>query len=330
MITKPSWGGIADRVRPRIGYAALCPAVPDCGRSAAAQNLREGLRKVADVVDIWGQSSSRVGACDAMLAMDCASSVPEPYFIYLCPEQDNMAPADPAVYKRAVGLFTENGYLARCVAEGAGIPREKIHVIPPAVAARPGLPGISPPRLRQAPRRHVLLRVGDGCGQHLDPQEVRFVLDALEILRLEHDPQVDLTIAGLENWRLPGFPPDGVNLRGVRPAGEAIALIDSHDLLVVPPGPEFGALPEALSRGVPCVVARASEMAEAITPGATGAVIDGWDARELAAAVASVLADDELYRNCYERAPAMAAYFSWERVGRQVAHIISQEVGRTL
>ena len=30
-------------------------------------------------------------------------------------------------------------------------------------------------------------------------------------------------------------------------------------------------------------------------------------------AIASVLANDEIYRCCFERAPAMTAYFSWER-----------------
>ena len=106
-----------------------------------------------------------------------------------------------------------------------------------------------------------------------------------------------------------------------------MALFDSHDLLVVPPGLGSDGLPEALSRGVPCVAARASEMSEAITPGITGAVVEDGNAGELAAAIASVLANDDIYRSCFERAPAMAAYFSWERVARQVTYVISREVG---
>ena len=126
---KPSSGRIAHRIRPCIGYAALCRAIPDCGRASLAGSLRASLGKVADVVDIWDASGGQLAACDAVLAMDCARLVPEPYFIYLCPEQGNMPHADPAVYERAVGLFAENGRLARSLAEGAGIPREKIHVI---------------------------------------------------------------------------------------------------------------------------------------------------------------------------------------------------------
>jgi len=97
---------------------------------------------------------------------------------------------------------------------------------------------------------------------------------------------------------------------------ESVTLFDSHDLLVAVPGLGANGLPEALSRGVPCVVVRASEMSEAITPGVTGAVVEDGRAPELAAAIASVLANDHIYRCSFERAPAMTAYFSWERARR--------------
>lgn len=261
-----------------------------------------------------------------MLAMDCASLVPEPYFIYLCPEQGNMLRTDPAVYERALGLFAESGRLAQSLAEGAGIPREKIHVIPPAVASRQGSPRI-PPYLHEAPRHKLLLCVSDCGDQRVSLKSVRLLLDALAILRREHDSHVRLTISGMENWPAVRPRPDGVTVRAALPVAGRTTLFDSHDLLVVPSGLGPDGLPEALSRGVPCVAARASEMSELITPGVTGAVVDDGDASELAAAITSVLANDSIYRSCFERAPAMAAYFSWERVARQVTHVISQEVG---
>lgn len=330
VIARPSWGGIADRARLRIGYAVLCQAVPDCGSAAMAASLREGLGKVADVVDICGASKDQAAACDAVLAMDCASRMPEPYFIYLCPEQGNLPFTDRGVYERAAGLFAENSRMAHCLAEGVGISRQKIHVIPPAVPGWQNSPSIPPPDLHGVPRRrHMLLRISDAREQCLRLESVCRVLDALEILRVEHDPGISLTISGLEDWPLAGSLPDGVSLSAPVSDGEAIGLLDSHDLLLLPPGIEFVGLPEALSRGVPCVAASTSELSEAITPAVTGVLIDGSDARELAEAVASVLADDELYHECYRRAPAMAAYFSWERVARQVAHVISREVGIT-
>jgi hypothetical protein len=323
VVTKPYSGGIAYRIRPCIGYAALCRAIPDCGRTSFAGSLRAGLGKVADVVDIWDASGGQVAACDAVLAMDCARLVPEPYFIYLCPEQGNVPRTDPAVYKRAVGLFAGNGRLARLLAEGAGIPREKIHVIAPAVAARQD----SPRYVREAPHRKLLLCVSDCGTQCVDLEPVRMVLDALDILRRKYDSQISLTISGLEKWTKVGSALDGVRFRNAPVAAETIALFDSHDLLVVPPGLGSNGLPEALSRGVPCVAASASEMSEAITSKVTGAIVENGNEDEWAAAIASVLGNDDIYRNCYERAPAMAAYFSWERVARQVAHVISREVG---
>jgi glycosyltransferase involved in cell wall biosynthesis len=292
-----------------------------------AGDLREGLSKVADVVDLLSPFRGRIPACDAVLAMECVNLVPEPYFIYLCPERANPTPTDPAVYERAAGLFAENGRLAQWLAEGMGIPREKIHVIPPAVAAGRASPRTRLPHLREAPRRRLLLCVSDCGGQPVSHEPVRLVLDVLEILRQNYDPRISLTVSGLENWPTSDFPSDGVTFRAAPRPEEKMALFDGHDLLVLPPGLGFDGQPEAFSLGIPCVAAWASEMSEAITPGVTGTVVDDANVREMAAAIASVLANDGIYRSCLERAPAMAAYFSWERVARQVTHVISREVG---
>jgi glycosyltransferase involved in cell wall biosynthesis len=259
--------------------------------------------------------------------MECASLIPEPYFIYLCPEQANSTPADPAVYERAVGVFAENTHLAQWLAERMGIPREKIHVISPALPAGRRSPQIRPPHLREAPRRRLLLSFSGGGGQPASDESVRLVLDALDILRQRHDPQIRLTISGLEKWQPSSSPRDGVTFLSAPLAPDVMALFDRHDLLVLPPGVGCHGLPEAFSLGIPCVATQTSDMSDAITPGITGAVIDQMDARELAAAIASVLGNDGIYHSCLERAPAMAAYFSWERVARQVTYVISREVG---
>jgi glycosyltransferase involved in cell wall biosynthesis len=329
VITKPSWGGIVDNRRPRIGYAAFCQGVPDCGKTAVARHLREGLDKVANVVDIRTAFGGRGAppACDVVLAVECTSWIPEPYFIYLCPEQANSAPADPAVYERAAGLFTDNARLAHWLTESMGIAREKIHVISPAVPAGRRSPRARSPYLREAPRRRLLLPLSDSGGQPVGDESVRLVLDALDILRQSYDPQICLTISGLEEREFSGSPGDGVTFLSAPLAQDVIGLFDRHDLLVLPPEGDCHGLPEAFAQGIPCVATRASDMSDAITPGVTGTVIDGVNARELAAAIASVLGDDNVYRSCLERAPAMAAYFSWERVAREVTYVISREVG---
>ena len=64
-------------------------------------------------------------------------------------------------------------------------------------------------------------------------------------------------------------------------------------------------------------------MPEIITPGVTGALITGNDEHELAAVIAAALADDTLYESCHERAPQLAAYFSWDRAAREMINVIN-------
>lgn len=291
---------------------------------------------VADVVDIAIQPShsgqppllaSRGARCDAVLLIDLVASVPEPFFIYST-SQEPLTVADSAAYERASGLFAESDWRARSLARTSGISRDKVHVVPPALVWRQNARRRAPLRIRRVPRRKLLYICGKSrkrCSLLAD----QVILDALRILRQEYDPHVSLTIAGTEEWPFPGSPPDGVDFRGAASADVAGRLIDSHDLFVMPSSLEpFGlAFADALSRGVPCVIPVTCEMYGAITPGISGAFVDEGDARELAAAIASTLADDEMYHTCYERAPAMAAYFSWERVARQITQVISREVG---
>jgi glycosyltransferase involved in cell wall biosynthesis len=84
---------------------------------------------------------------------------------------------------------------------------------------------------------------------------------------------------------------------------------------------------EALARGLPCIARDAYAMPEIVTPGVSGALVAGDDEHELAAAIAATLADDALYEACHERAPEVAAYFSWERAAQEVTEIIKQALG---
>ena len=84
---------------------------------------------------------------------------------------------------------------------------------------------------------------------------------------------------------------------------------------------------EALARGLPCIGRDAYAMPEIITPGVSGSLIASDDEDELAATIAAALADDALYEACYERAPDMAEYFSWERSAWEVAQVINEKLG---
>jgi glycosyltransferase involved in cell wall biosynthesis len=86
---------------------------------------------------------------------------------------------------------------------------------------------------------------------------------------------------------------------------------------------------EALAYGVPCVARNACAMPEIVTRGVSGALIEKDDEHELAAAIASVLADDQIYENCRQRAHKMAEYFSWEGTAAEMLHVVSETSGES-
>jgi glycosyltransferase involved in cell wall biosynthesis len=379
---------------PRIGYASVWEKVPERTWSGSAWNLREGLRKVSDTVDIgvefpattrkalrlanaryrngqltttWSYSQltdryvdralrrglaekSRDGDVDAVLLVEfLASIMPIPFFSYAdcswdalfaCVAQPAMyadlmslSPSSMlrrrdlqlAMYERAEGIITMSHWFARSLVEQSGVPPEKVHVVHPGFSAGRTIAGTRPLRDKPAPRRRLLFVGRQNTPYAFYRKGGDQVVAALSILRREYDPQVSLTVVGLEEWPLPGPVPDGVNILGPLSPDEVARLYDEHDLFVMPSRQEsFGIVfAEALSRGLPCVARNAYAMPEIVTPGVSGALVDSDDPELLAKAIASVLADDEIYRQCAARAPEIAAYFSWERTARDIADVIA-------
>jgi hypothetical protein len=293
-----------------IGCAAY-PAGPPNPDDLTAWNLRRGLRKVADVVDIGISPAVGRGAfCDAALLIDCVVPAPDPFFVYLHDGNNLEILGDEAALGRACGVFTESEWRARVLARQSGISRDKVHVIPPARLGR-GDQMPRPSRPARAGRHAVLYAQCDAAGP-AGPAGDQLIAAATEVLRQDYDPQITVTVIGPER---------------VEAASD---LLQRHDLLVISPpgGGRSGAvIVEALVRGVPCVAPAGCEMAAASVPGVTGIVVDEISPRQLAAVIATMLADDQVHHSSRERAPAMAAYFSWERVARQVTQVISREVG---
>jgi glycosyltransferase involved in cell wall biosynthesis len=243
-----------------------------------------------------------------------------------------------AMYERATGIIAMSRWFARSLVEQSGVPAEKIHVVHPGFSAgrtiRPARPTrpARPSRDRAAPRRRLLF-VGR---QHTPYAFYRkggdLVVAALSILRREYDPQLTLTVVGLNEWPLPGRVPDGVTVLGPLPPDQVAGLYDEHDLFVMPSRQEsFGIVfAEALSHGLPCVGRNAYAMPEIVTPGVSGALIDSDDAEALAKTIVAVLEDDNIYRRCTSRAPEIAAYFSWEGTACEIANIIGGATGTSL
>lgn len=303
--------------------------------------------------------------CDAVVMIGDLATVPVPYFVYYDTSHDAFISATQgpdvyaamkliapstltrlrerqrSIYERAAGVIAMSHWFARCLVEQTGVPPEKVHVVHPGNSfgralrkddfgsAAPASQGGQQPRPslreRAAPRRRLLFigRVNHDFDFYAKGGDL--ILAALALLRRDHDSQITLTVAGPENWPLPGSPPEGVRFLGSLPPDELVALYDSHDLFVMPSRMEgFGIVfTEALARGLPCIGRDAYAMPEIITPGVTGALITGNDEHELAAVIAAALADDTLYESCHERAPQLAAYFSWDRAAREMINVIN-------
>jgi glycosyltransferase involved in cell wall biosynthesis len=285
---------------------------------------------------------------DAAIMIDSIADLPEPCYTYYDSSWDllitgtdtmeryaalrRITPANVArrrdlqvaIYRRATGIFAESRWLARSLVEQSGIDPAKIHIAPPAIVAGRGDDTAHSVPDREGPRRKLLF-----VGRMYEPHDFYrkggdLVVRALSVLRRDYDPGITLTVVGMEAWPLPGSVPDGVDFRGVLPPSEVKKLYDSSDLFVMPSRMEpFGLVfAEALSRGLPCVARNACAMPEIVTDGVSGALIGKDDEYELAAAVASVLADDQIYKNCKERAPRIAEYFSWERTASDMLRVI--------
>jgi glycosyltransferase involved in cell wall biosynthesis len=296
------------------------------------------------------------GALDAVLMVDAIAATPEPFFVYYDSSWDALiasaeSPAryasmrglttanmfarrdrQLAVYEQAAGVIVFSRWLARCLTEQSGVSPDKIHLVYPGAVAGRQKVGVSRERTERAERglpRRSLLCVGRNYGiSDFYRKGIDLVVDALGVLRREYDPQMTLTLVGMSDWPLPGGPPEGVNFPGIVTPHEVARLYDTHDVFVMPSRMEpFGLVfAEALSKGIPVVARNAYAMPEMVTPGVSGALIERDDPNELAAAIAGVLADDEIYKQCAVRAPQMASYFSWERAASEMVDVIGKTV----
>lgn len=294
----------------------------------------------------------------ATITIDSIAHLPEPFFVYYDSSWDLAISAAPdadlfarqrgfsprglarvrdfqvSVYQGATGVIVESRWMARCLVEQSGVSPSKIHVSPPGIVAGRDVSAtpLDPLPYRERPRRKLLF-VGR---MHAPWDFLRkggdLVVKALAILRSNYDPGITLTVAGMEEWPLPGGIPDGVDFRGIISPYEVERLLDSHDLFVMPSRMEpFGLVfAEAMARGMPCVARNACAMPEIITPGVSGYLIDNDDVQQLAKVIAEALDNDDLYTQTRARATRIAEYFSWERTARDVLNVVRKASGANL
>lgn len=222
------------------------------------------------------------------------------------------------VWADAAGLFPMSRWLADDMVR-SGVPAHKVVVVPPGVNVEVPLDAPVPERRRSGPLRLLFV------GRDFDTKAGDQVVAAFRLLRARHGAGIALTVIGPSSWPLDGIP-DGVDFRGPRPREEVDAAMASHDLFVMPSRFEgFGiAFVEALARGLPCVGRRAFAMPEIIDPVSGGRLVDTEDPVELADAIESALADDELYEACRASVPERRRFYTWSRAARQMVDAVGR------
>lgn len=219
------------------------------------------------------------------------------------------------VYAKAAGVLAMSRWFADHLVRVTGLPAERVHVVHPGASA---LAAESVPRQPSERRRRLLL-----VGKDFARKGGASVVAALRLLRRDVDPDITLTVIGPAVWPLPGAVPLGVRFLGRLPLSAVAAQYAEHDVFVMPSEFDaFGiALVEALAHGLPCVARHAFAMPEIVRPGDNGALVHTDDPAELAAAIAGVLSDDDMFRRVAEQIGATKRHFCWQRAARDITAI---------
>ena len=210
------------------------------------------------------------------------------------------APLDRAAYARAAAVIAASDLLAGQLA-GAGVPRERIHVVPPGrdVAEPPA--GMALPDLR-AGRQVALLCVANWIPRKgiLELLEAFAVLPPdLAVLHLAGDDRADAAYAARVRRRLAQADvKHRVVVHGPLAREQVAALYRAADIFVLaaseePYGTVYG---EAMAAGLPVVGWRAGNLPFLADDRREGVLLAPGDVAGLSRALAELAADDALLR----------------------------------
>lgn len=212
----------------------------------------------------------------------------------------------PRAARSAERVICVSSFTARDLVSRYGVEEPKLRVIPNA----PSLPvGDTPVTPAEEP---YLLAIGD-----LRPKKnLRRLVEAHALLRRQGSRH-RLVLAGAdagEGAALAAQP--GVELTGYVSDAELDRLLRGADALVHPSLYEgFGlVVVEAMARGVPVVLARATALPE--TGGDAAAYFDPRDVRDMASAIAEVVDDRGRHEELGRLGRARAGLLSWERTAQ--------------
>ncbi len=122
---------------------------------------------------------------------------------------------------------------------------------------------------------------------------------------------------------------DAVVFRSPETHGRLADFYRACDVLLVPSRSEsFGLVAaEAQASGLPVVAARAGGLAHTVSHDRSGLLVDGWDARDYAAATRSILEDESLALRLSEGAVRHAEAFSWDGTADRLLELYAGVAG---
>jgi D-inositol-3-phosphate glycosyltransferase len=219
-----------------------------------------------------------------------------------------------------------------------GASPEKLHIAPCGVDLDAFRPGPSPRLLTMGrPLRRIvsISRLVERKGVHTLVEALPFVPDAELVVAGgpdERELDADPHVRALREAAVRHGVADRVRFVGPVARADVPALMRSADVVAVVPWYEpFGIVPlEAMACGVPVVGSAVGGLLDTVVDGVTGVLVPPRDAVATAAALRTVLGDDEL-RLRLGRAAAehVAARFGWARVAELTEAVYARLVSAT-
>lgn len=227
---------------------------------------------------------------------------------------------------RADAILTDSLFSAREIVELLGAAPERVHAIPLGITPPPPPPEQARALLQAAGlNRPYILAVGT-----IEPRKnLAFLVDVFEAMK---DFDGCLAVAGMPGWkvepilaRMRGSKRAGdIRLLGYQPEETLNALYAGAEALVFPSLYEGFGLPplEAMARGTPVVASGIPVLREVLGNGAL--MIDGYDAKEWAAAICALAGDREARARLSAEGRRQAARFTWETAARETWKVYRQ------
>ncbi len=227
-------------------------------------------------------------------------------------------------FATAAGVFTMSQWNANHLINTGLVPANRVHVVHAGLNVSVQAPTPNEIASKRArPFREVLF-----VGREFMRKGGDLVVEAIDRARALSDRPLRLIVAGPAEWPASVKMPDETTFLGDLPMSAVRERLRSADVLVMPSRFEaFGIIfIEALASGTPAIGRNAFAMPEMIDYGINGMLVNSDDPSELAAAIATVVADDAMADRCAHDAPRIAATFSWDRVADDMIAAITKAI----